>query len=108
VSGVSYFLCTFAHGAGEKSRADDAWLIELHLTKGVWKTLIWDSSFMSRGGLEQANSFSTLVALHTLWRVAFLVGAKGSRFPDTAPQVKCIRMASRHFCVLTFRAIYVM
>lgn len=31
-------ICIFAVSSGEKSRTDDALLIDTHLTEGVWKT----------------------------------------------------------------------
>ena len=88
--------------SGEKSRADDAWLIESHLTEEAQETSFWNSSFIEQREAEWLPH-DNIIALHTLWRVATLFVVRGS-IPGLAPQVKCIRMASRHFCVLAWCA----
>ena len=54
-SKITNIICIFAVSSGEKSRTDDALLIDTHLTEGVWKTQFGIVRSLSRGGQKMVS-----------------------------------------------------
>lgn len=73
-------ICNFAAKFREKSWTNDALLFDTHLTEGVWKTLKGIVRSLSRGEPGNRYPHNHILALHTLWRVAFLFVIRGPVF----------------------------